>query len=59
MNEQVLLRFCHGLNDKEAGENVAHMRPKSIEEAIDKFKWAVDSHGLMFGRSRSISKTLT
>ncbi|KAH3816074.1 hypothetical protein DPMN_117582 [Dreissena polymorpha] len=56
MNEQVVLRFCHGLNDKEAGDNVANTRPKAIEEAIDKVKWAVHTHGLMFGRSRSISK---
>ncbi|KAH3722382.1 hypothetical protein DPMN_065340 [Dreissena polymorpha] len=35
MNEQVVLCFCHGLNDKEAGESVVNMRPKSIEEAIN------------------------
>ncbi|KAH3874178.1 hypothetical protein DPMN_037420 [Dreissena polymorpha] len=56
MNEQVVLRLCLGLNDKEAGESVVNMRPKSIEEAFDKVKWAVHTHGLMFGRSKSISK---
>jgi hypothetical protein len=40
MNSQAILRFCHGLNDKAAGESVANMRPSTMDDAIDKVKWA-------------------
>lgn len=36
---QAVWGFCQGCCDKEAGQNAAMSRPRSMEEAIDKIKW--------------------
>jgi hypothetical protein len=52
MYKQAVLRFCHGCADKEAGEQVANCRPVSMEDAIDRVKWAIHTHNAVHGRSR-------
>ena len=48
-------KCCHRVRDKESGESVANMRPTTIEEALDKVKWAVYTHTLMYGNSRRLA----
>ena len=52
MYKQAILRFCHGCNNKEAGEQVANFRPPTMEVAVDKVKWAIHTHNAVHGRSR-------
>ncbi|KAH3737269.1 uncharacterized protein LOC127849771 [Dreissena polymorpha] len=56
MLQESILRFCMGARDKEAGELVINQRPASIEQAFDKLKWAVHTHGLMYGRVKAVKK---
>ncbi|KAH3817331.1 hypothetical protein DPMN_118864 [Dreissena polymorpha] len=56
MNRQTILRFCHGLVDKHVGEGVANMRPITMEEAIDKVKWAKYTRGLIYNKQETITK---
>ncbi len=46
MAQQAILRFCHGAANREAGEQVANMRPNSMDGALDKMKWAIHTHNL-------------
>ena len=50
MYKQAILRFCHGCNNKEAGEQVANFRPPTMEVAVDKVKWAIHTHNAVYGR---------
>ena len=52
MYKQAILRFCHGCNNKEVGEQVANFRPPTMEVAVDKVKWAIHTHNAVYGRSR-------
>ena len=36
--QQIVLKFCQGCNDKEAGLYTVHMRPESLENAVDSIK---------------------
>ncbi|KAH3707438.1 hypothetical protein DPMN_066844 [Dreissena polymorpha] len=45
-----------GAKEREAGEQVINQRPVSIEQAIDKLKWAIHTHGLMYGRPKLVRK---
>ncbi|KAH3797518.1 hypothetical protein DPMN_151099 [Dreissena polymorpha] len=56
MLQESILRFCMGAREKEAGEQVINQRPVSIEQAIDKLKWAIHTHGLMYGRPKMVKK---
>jgi hypothetical protein len=56
MNSQAILRFCHGLNDKAAGESAANMRPRTMDDAIDKVKWAKYTRGLVYNKRETVSK---
>ena len=53
MQSQVILRFCLGCKDKDAGESVANMHPPTVEEAVDKVKWAVHTHGQVRGKAKA------
>jgi hypothetical protein len=39
MYKQAVVRLCQGAADKEAGSYASNIRPKNIEEAIDKMRW--------------------
>ncbi|KAH3724157.1 hypothetical protein DPMN_049967 [Dreissena polymorpha] len=58
MTQQAILRFCMGAREKEAGEQVINQRPQTIEQAIDKMKWAIHTHGLMYGRPKAVKKVI-
>jgi hypothetical protein len=38
MYQQAVVRLCQGAADKEAGSYASNIRPKNIEEAIDKMR---------------------
>jgi len=50
MYQQAVVRFCQGASDKEAGSYASNIRPKSIEEAIDKLRWHQHNHQAIYGR---------
>ncbi|KAH3842929.1 hypothetical protein DPMN_116434 [Dreissena polymorpha] len=56
MVQEAILKFCMGAKEREAGEQVINQRPVSIEQAIDKLKWAIHTHGLMYGRPKLVRK---
>jgi hypothetical protein len=39
MYKQAVVRLCQGAADKEAGSYASNIRPKNIEEAIDKISF--------------------
>ena len=39
MYQQAVVRLCQGASDKEAGSYASNIRPKNIEEAIDRMRW--------------------
>ena len=43
--------LCQGAADKEAGSYASNIRPKHIEEAIDKMRWYQHSYQAIFGRN--------
>ncbi|KAH3707173.1 hypothetical protein DPMN_066570 [Dreissena polymorpha] len=45
-----------GAKEREAGEQVINQRPVSTKQAIDKLKWAIHTHGLMYGRPKLVQK---
>ena len=53
---EAIVKFCHGCNDRKAGQLASYLNPKTMEEAINKIKWhqhTIDAtHG--FNRERSI-----
>ena len=51
MYQQVVVRLCQGATDKEARSYAFNIRPKNIEEAIDKMRWHQHSHQAIFGRT--------
>ena len=59
MYQQAILRFCHGCVDKDAGESVANTRPITMEDAIDRVKWAVHTRSAVHGRARREVKLIT
>ncbi|KAH3876913.1 hypothetical protein DPMN_000765 [Dreissena polymorpha] len=54
--QESILRFCMGAKEIEAGEQVINQRPVSIEQAIEKLKWAIHTHWLMYGRPKVSAK---
>ena len=45
------MRLCQGASDKEAGSYASNIRPKNIEEAIDKMRWHQHNHQAIYGRT--------
>ncbi|KAH3729882.1 hypothetical protein DPMN_055860 [Dreissena polymorpha] len=45
-----------GARLKEAGEQVINQRPVSIEQAVDKLKWAIHTLGLIYGPPQMVKK---
>ena len=41
MYKQAIFRFCHGCNNKEAGEQASNFLPCTMEMAADKVKCAI------------------
>jgi anion-transporting ArsA/GET3 family ATPase len=50
MYQQAVVRFCQGAADKEAGSYASNIRPKNIEEAIDKMRWHQHKHQAIYVR---------
>jgi anion-transporting ArsA/GET3 family ATPase len=48
--QQSVVRFCQGEADKEAGNYASNIRPKNIEEVIDKMRWHQHYHQALYGR---------
>jgi hypothetical protein len=57
MYDQAVLQLCLGCADKDAGEQVANLKPKSMNEAIDGIKWVMHTHRAIHGRSRQAVRT--
>ena len=51
MYQQAVLRLCQGVSDKDAGSAASNIRPRSIEEAVDKIRWYQHNHQAIYGRS--------
>ena len=51
VQKQVVMRFCQGSSDKDAGQHALNSRPQTIEQAIEEFKWFQHSHRAIFGKS--------
>ena len=51
VQKQVVMRFCQGSTDKDAGQHALNSRPQTIEQAIEDFKWYQHSHRAIFGKS--------
>jgi hypothetical protein len=51
MYQQVVVRLCQGVTDKEAGSYASNIRPKNIEETIDKMRWYQHNYQAIFGRN--------
>ena len=59
VQKQVVMRFCQGSSDKDAGQHALNSRPQTIERAIEDFKWFQLSHRAIFGKSRKEVKQTT
>ena len=51
MYQQAVVRLCQGASDKETGSYPSNIRPKNIEEAIDKMRWFQHNYQAIFGRN--------
>jgi hypothetical protein len=49
MYQQAVVRLCQGAADKEARSYAFNIRPKNIEEAIDKMRWFQHNYQAIFG----------
>jgi hypothetical protein len=49
MYKQAVVRLCQGAADKEAGSYASNIRPKNIEEAIDRMRWFQHSSQAIYG----------
>jgi hypothetical protein len=49
MYQQAVVRLCQEAADKEAGSYASNIRPKNIEEAIDKMRWFQHNYQAIFG----------
>ena len=50
MYQQSVVRFFQGAADKKAGNYTSNIRPKNIEEVIDKMRWHQHYHQDLYGR---------
>jgi len=48
MYQQVVVKFCQGSADKEAGSYASNIRPQNIDEAIDKMRWHQHNHQAIY-----------
>ena len=49
--QQAVMRLCQGATDKEARSYGSNIRPKNIEEAIDKMRWYQHNYQAIFGHN--------
>ena len=49
MYKQAVVRLCQGAADKEAGSYASNIRPKNIEEAIDRMRWFQHNSQAIYG----------
>ena len=50
MYQQAIMRLCQGATDKDAGQYAANLRPKTMEDALDRFRWYQHNNAAIFGR---------
>ncbi len=55
---QAIFRFCQGLTDKAAGHYTINLRPRTMEEAIDKVRWYQHTDWMMYGRNKRDVKAM-
>ena len=51
VEQQCIMRFCQGCRDKESGQWALHMRPSTLEKAVNLVQWNKHSTCLVLGRS--------
>jgi hypothetical protein len=51
MYKQAVVRLCQGAADKETGSYASNIRPKNIEEAIDRMRWFQHNSQAIYGTS--------
>ena len=51
INNQIVMRFCQGLTDKEAAYQVSLKEPKDIDEAIHSVRWCQHVRQVVFGKT--------
>ena len=52
IQKQIVLRFCQGCNDREAGQYAINTQPVNLEAAIDSVRWYQHTHRVIFGRAK-------
>ena len=50
VNRQIVMRFCLGGYDKEAGQFALNSRPQTIDETLDLVRWYQHTHRAIYGR---------
>ena len=50
---QIVMRFCQGNFDKEAGQHAMNSRPKTLEDAVDMVRWYQHTYRAIYGKGRS------
>ena len=52
LQKQIVLKFCQGCADKDAGHHALKSRPSTLDIAVDQVKWHHHTQRAMFARSR-------
>ena len=53
MTKQMIVRFCQGCYDKEAGQSACNARPLTLDKAIDHIRWFQYTHQAIYRSSRA------
>ena len=53
MTIQMIVRFCQGCYDKEAGQSACNARPRTLDKAIDHIRWFQYTHKANYRSSRA------
>ena len=57
--KQAVIRFCHGVSDRDAGHDAAIVKPKSMDDALDKVRWYQHNNTAFFGKGkRTINRVM-
>ena len=51
LQKQIVLKFCQGCTDRDAGLQALNMRPQTLDIAVDRVKWHQHTQRAIFGRS--------
>ena len=59
VQKQLVLKFCQGCSDREAGQYAINVRPSNIEEAIYHVRWFKRTQRAIYGRARNEVKQMS